>query len=156
MRHLILLSLLLCTMISLPTMAQSSDPKDKEIEALKKEIAEKQLILRMHKQGNLVPYVHFSKNSAVVENNSYDALEMLAKYIKSHPKAYVEVRAYASNDEQNVRKLCEDRTKAVIAKLVNIYNVKPSQLHAVVVGQAARLYRQEEYNRIVTFNDNNK
>lgn len=148
--------LFLLAALSLQAVAQTTTDQDAEIAALKKQIAEKQLLIRMHKQGNLVPYVHFERNSAVIGNNSYDALDMLAKYIKSHPKAYVEVRAYASGDEQNVRKLCEDRTKAVIKKLVEIYNVKPSQLHAVVVGQAAKLYAQDEFNRIVTFNDNNK
>ncbi|MCQ2244664.1 MAG: OmpA family protein [Bacteroidaceae bacterium] len=140
--------------VSMATQAQVS--KDQEIEALKKQIAEKQLIIRMHQQGNLVPYVHFDKNSATI-TNTYDAsLEMLATYIKKHPNAVIEVRSYASDDETNVKALCEARAKAVIAKLTNVYKVKPAQFRTIIVGQGAKIYEQQEFNRIVTFNDNNK
>ncbi len=140
--------------VSMATQAQTS--KDQEIEALKKQIAEKQLLIRMHQQGNLVPYVHFAKNSSAISNAGDDSLEMLANYIKKHPKAIIEVRSYASDDETGVKSLCEARAKAVITRLTTVYKAKPAQFRTIIVGQGAKIYAEAEYNRIVTFNDNNK
>lgn len=135
--------------------AEQAAAKDREIAALKKQLAERQARLRLEQPGNLMPTVYFQQNSAIVTAPNDPPIEMIANYIKARPNAIVEIRGYASMDESNPRTLCKARVDAVANELMVKYNINPQQLRIIVYGATDIFYRTPSYNRLVTFHDKN-
>ncbi|MCF0202196.1 MAG: OmpA family protein [Bacteroidaceae bacterium] len=152
---------LLMLAISMPMAAQTTyqdqlNAKDREIAELKKQLAIKQAKQKLLTAPNLMPSVLFTKNSSVINDSQMASIEMLAKYAKKNTASVIEVRAFASNDEENADLLCKKRAETVISVLSTKYKVPVHQLNAAPYGATAVLYDVTEYNRVVLFNDNKK
>ncbi|MCQ2253978.1 MAG: OmpA family protein [Bacteroidaceae bacterium] len=158
MKKLILFTLTLiisCLSVSAQSIADQAAAKDREIAALKKQLAEREARLRLEQPGNLMPTVYFQQNSSIVTSPNDPPIEMIANYIKARPNAIVEIRGYASVDESNPRTLCKARVDAVANELMVKYGINPQQLRIIVYGATNIFYKTPSYNRLVTFHDKN-
>ncbi len=84
-------------------------------------------------------------------------IEMIAQYMKNHPEAKVEIKGYASPEgsKEINQKLSEARANAVKNVLVKTYKISPARLITKGMGATDKLFKQVEFNRVATFNDNN-
>lgn len=158
MKKLILFTLTLfisCLSVSAQSLAEQSAAKDREIAELKKRLAIAEARARLEQPGNLMPTVYFQQNSSVVTSPNDPPIEMIAKYIKQRPNAIVEIRGYASMDEQNPNSLCKARVEAVANELMTKYKIDALQLRIIVYGATDIFYKTPSYNRLVTFHDKN-
>ncbi len=96
-----------------------------------------------------VRYVFFKIGSHVITPDQMPNVEMIAAYLKNHPKARVEVRGYASQDgnlEFNER-LAANRAEAVKNALVNKYKISPDRISAKGEG-IGHMFSEESWNRV--------
>ena len=68
----------------------------------------------------------------------------------------VEVRTFASQDEKNPSQLCRDRANNVMNELIGRYKVNRTQIKGLIFGPTDQLSKETGFNRVITFNDNNK
>ncbi len=135
--------------------------KDKQIADLKNALNEcnkKPVYEKPATATNLQPTVLFRQGKSVVEKSQLANIEMIAQYMKNHPDAKVEIKGYASPEgsKEVNQKLSENRANAVKDILVKTYKVDADRLEAKGMGATDKLFKQVEFNRVATFNDNNE
>ena len=134
--------------------------KDKQINDLQNALNECQKAPKYVKPAtatNLQPTVLFTVGKSKVERNQMPNIEMIAQYMKNHPDAKVEIKGYASPEgsKELNQKLSEARANAVKNILVKTYKISANRLQAKGMGATDKLFKQVEFNRVATFNDNN-
>ncbi len=141
--------------------------KDNELNAKDRRIAELQKALdecnakpkyvKPETATNLQPTVLFRQGKSVIDKAQYAPIELIANYMNNNKDANVEVRGYASPEgsKELNQKLSEDRANAVKDALVKKYKVDANRLTAKGFGATDKLFKQVEFNRVVTFNDAN-
>ena len=133
--------------------------KDKQIKDLQDALDEcnkKPKYVKPATATNLQPTVLFQQGKSNVEKSQMPNIELIAQYMKNHPEAKVEIKGYASpegNKEFN-QKLSEKRAEAVKTVLVKKYKVAADRLTTKGMGATDKLFKQVEFNRVSTFNDN--
>ena len=134
--------------------------KDKQIKDLQNALNECQKTPKYVKPAtatNLQPTVLFTVGKSKVERSQMPNIEMIAQYMKNHPDAKVEIKGYASPEgsKELNQKLSEARANAVKNILVKTYKISAKRLQAKGMGATDKLFKQVEFNRVATFNDNN-
>ena len=130
--------------------------KDKEIADLKNQLANQPKYVKPATATNLQPTVLFQQGKAVVEKSQMPNIELIAQYMKNHPEANVEIKGYASPEgsKELNQKLSEKRAEAVKKVLVKKYKIAADRLTTKGMGATDKLFKQVEFNRVSTFNDN--
>ena len=131
--------------------------KDKEIADLKNKLANQPKYVKPATATNLQPTVLFQQGKSVVEKSQMPNIELIAQYMKNHPDAKVEIKGYASPEgsKEINQKLSEQRAEAVKNILVKKYKISADRLTTKGMGATDKLFKQVEFNRVSTFNDNN-
>ena len=133
--------------------------KDKQIKELQNALDEcnkKPKYVKPATATNLQPTVLFRQGKAVVDKSQMPNIELIAQYMKNHEDAKVEIKGYASpegNKEFN-QALSEKRAEAVKNVLVKKYKIAADRLTTKGMGATDKLFKQVEFNRVSTFNDN--
>ncbi len=133
--------------------------KDKQIQDLQNALDECNSKPKYEKPAtatNLQPTVLFRQGKAVVDKSQMPNIELIAQYMKNHPEANVEIKGYASpegNKDFN-QALSQKRADAVKNVLVKNYKISADRLTAKGMGATDKLFKQVEFNRVSTFNDN--
>ena len=133
--------------------------KDKQIKDLQNALDEcnkKPKYVKPATATNLQPTVLFRQGKAVVDKSQMPNIELIAQYMKNHEDAKVEIKGYASpegNKEFN-QALSEKRAVAVKNVLVKKYKIAADRLTTKGMGATDKLFKQVEFNRVSTFNDN--
>lgn len=130
--------------------------KDKEIADLKNQLANQPKYVKPATATNLQPTVLFRQGKAVVDKSQMPNIELIAQYMKNHADAKVEIKGYASpegNKEFN-QALSQKRADAVKNVLVKKYKIAADRLTTKGMGATDKLFKQVEFNRVSTFNDN--
>ena len=134
--------------------------KDKQIKDLQNALDEcnkKPKYVKPATATNLQPTVLFQQGKSVVEKSQMPNIELIAQYMKNHPEANVEIKGYASPEgsKEINQKLSEKRAEAVKNILVKKYKIAADRLTTKGMGATDKLFKQVEFNRVSTFNDNN-
>lgn len=98
---------------------------------------------------NSVRYVFFKIGSHVITADQMPNVEMIAAYLKNHPKSKVEIKGYASPDgnlEFNER-LAQQRAESVKNALVKKYKISPDRISAKGEG-IGHMFTEESWNRV--------
>ena len=133
--------------------------KDKQIKDLQNALDEcnkKPKYVKPATATNLQPTVLFRQGKAVVDKSQMPNIELIAQYMKNHPEAKVEIKGYASpegNKDFN-QALSQKRADAVKNVLVKKYKIAADRLTTKGMGATDNLFKQVEFNRVSTFNDN--
>ena len=133
--------------------------KDKQIKDLQNALDEcnkKPKYVKPATATNLQPTVLFRQGKAVVDKSQMPNIELIAQYMKNHPEAKVEIKGYASpegNKDFN-QALSQKRADAVKNVLVKKYKIAADRLTTRGMGATDKLFKQVEFNRVSTFNDN--
>lgn len=149
-------------------LRQNLNGKDNEISAKDKQIQDLQNALEEANKApktvvsetvtNLQPTVLFRQGKTVVDKSQMGNIELIAQYMKNHPDAVVEIKGYASPEgsKEINEKISTARAEAVKNVLVNTYKIKANRLVVKGMGATDKLFKQVEFNRVATFNDNNE
>ena len=134
--------------------------KDKQIKDLQNALDEcnkKPKYVKPATATNLQPTVLFQQGKSNVEKSQMPNIELIAQYMKNHPEANIEIKGYASPEgpKELNQKLSEKRAEAVKKVLVKKYKIAASRLTTKGMGATDKLFKQVEFNRVTTFNDNN-
>ena len=133
--------------------------KDKQIKDLQNALDEcnkKPKYVKPATATNLQPTVLFRQGKAVVDKSQMPNIELIAQYMKNHQDAKVEIKGYASpegNKDFN-QALSQKRADAVKNILVKKYKIAADRLTTKGMGATDKLFKQVEFNRVSTFNDN--
>ena len=133
--------------------------KDKQIKDLQNALDEcnkKPKYVKPATATNLQPTVLFRQGKAVVDKSQMPNIELIAQYMKNHPEANIEIKGYASPEgpKELNQKLSEKRAEAVKNVLVKKYKIAANRLTTKGMGATDKLFKQVEFNRVSTFNDN--
>ena len=134
--------------------------KDKQIKDLQNALDEcnkKPKYVKPATATNLQPTVLFQQGKSNVEKSQMPNIELIAQYMKNHPEANIEIKGYASPEgpKELNQKLSEKRADAVKNVLVKKYKIAANRLTTKGMGATDKLFKQVEFNRVSTFNDNN-
>ena len=94
---------------------------------------------KLQTEGRYAFYgIHFNTNSATIQDESAETLEIISSYLQANPTINVLIVGHTDNtgDFQHNVGLSLKRAEAVVAKLTTDYGVKSSQVSAVGVGMA--------------------
>jgi len=127
--------------------------KDAQIANLNKQLMQKNVTIT-----NLQPTVIFRQGKSIIDPAQFAPIEMIAKYMESHPEARVVIKGYASPEgpELTNKQLSEERAEAVRLALIKKYGIDADRLTAIGCGVTDQLFDEIEFNRVVTFNDDTK
>ena len=133
--------------------------KDKQIKELQNALDEcnkKPKYVKPATATNLQPTVLFQQGKSNVEKSQMPNIELIAQYMKNQPEAKVEIKGYASpeGNKQFNQALSQKRADAVKNVLVKKYKIAADRLTAKGMGATDKLFKQVEFNRVSTFNDN--
>ena len=133
--------------------------KDKQIKDLQNALDEcnkKPKYVTPATATNLQPTVLFQQGKSNVEKSQMPNIELIAQYMKNHPEANIEIKGYASPEgpKELNQKLSEKRAEAVKKVLVKKYKIAAGRLTTKGMGATDKLFKQVEFNRVSTFNDN--
>ena len=133
--------------------------KDKQIKDLQNALDEcnkKPKYVKPATATNLQPTVLFQQGKSNVEKSQMPNIELIAQYMKNHPEANIEITGYASPEgpKELNQKLSEKRAEAVKKVLVKKYKIAAGRLTTKGMGATDKLFKQVEFNRVSTFNDN--
>ena len=133
--------------------------KDKQIKDLQDALDEcnkKPKYVKPATATNLQPTVLFQQGKSNVEKSQMPNIELIAQYMKNHPEANIEIKGYASPEgpKELNQKLSEKRAEAVKKVLVKKYKIAADRLTTKGMGATDKLFKQVEFNRVSTFNDN--
>lgn len=133
--------------------------KDKQIKDLQNALDEcnkKPKYVKPATATNLQPTVLFQQGKSNVEKSQMPNIELIAQYMKNHPEAKIEIKGYASPEgpKELNQKLSEKRAEAVKKVLVKKYKIAAGRLTTKGMGATDKLFKQVEFNRVSTFNDN--
>ena len=135
--------------------------KDKQIQNLQNALTEANKAPKTAVSAtvtNLQPTVLFRQGKTVVDKSQMGNIELIAQYMKNHPEAVVEIKGYASPEgsKEINEKISTDRAEAVKNVLVKNYKINADRLVTKGMGATDKLFKQVEFNRVATFNDNNE
>lgn len=105
--------------------------------------------VKVSNQLNSVRYVFFKIGSSVITKDQQPNVEMIAAYMKSHPKSKVIIRGYASKDgnlDFNI-KLAQKRAESVKNALVKGYKIASDRIDAKGEG-IGNMFEEESWNRV--------
>ena len=108
-----------------------------------------EVVKEVSNQLNSVRYVFFKIGSSVITKDQQPNVEMIAAYMKNHPKAKVVIRGYASKDgnlDFNI-KLAEKRAQSVKNALVKGYKIAADRIDAKGEG-IGNMFEEESWNRV--------
>ncbi len=94
-------------------------------------------------------YVFFKIGSSKITADQMPNVEMIAAYLKNHPKAKVQIRGYASPDgslEFNKR-LAAARAESVKNSLIKKYKIPSDRIDAKGEG-IGNMFAEESWNRV--------
>ena len=133
--------------------------KDKQIKDLQNALDEcnkKPKYVKPATATNLQPTVLFQQGKSIVEKSQMPNIELISQYMKNHPEANIEIKGYASPEgpKELNQKLSEKRAEAVKNVLVKKYKIAADRLTTKGMGATDKLFKQVEFNRVSTFNDN--
>ena len=133
--------------------------KDKQIKDLQNALDEcnkKPKYVKPATATNLQPTVLFQQGKFNVEKSQMPNIELISQYMKNHPEANIEIKGYASPEgpKELNQKLSEKRAEAVKNVLVKNYKIAADRLTTKGMGATDKLFKQVEFNRVSTFNDN--
>ena len=133
--------------------------KDRQIKDLQNALDEcnkKPKYVKPATATNLQPTVLFQQGKFNVEKSQMPNIELISQYMKNHPEANIEIKGYASPEgpKELNQKLSEKRAEAVKKVLVKKYKIAASRLTTKGMGATDKLFKQVEFNRVSTFNDN--
>ena len=133
--------------------------KDKQIKDLQNALDEcnkKPKYVKPATATNLQPTVLFQQGKSNVEKSQMPNIELIAQYMKNHPEANIEIKGYASPEgpKELNQKVSEKRAEAVKKVLVKKYKIAAGRLTTKGMGATDKLFKQVEFNRVSTFNDN--
>lgn len=100
-------------------------------------------------QYSTVRYVFYKIGSSTITSDQKPNVEQIADYLKSHPKAVVVIKGYASKDgnlDFNI-KLAQKRAESVKNMLVKTYKIKADRIKAEGQG-IGEMFDQESWNRV--------
>lgn len=136
--------------------------KDRQISDLQKALDEcnakpKQTYVKPETATNLQPTVLFRQGKSTIDAAQYAPIELIANYMKNNKNAKVEIKGYASPEgsKELNQKLSEKRAEAVKNALVKNYKIDANRLTTKGMGATDKLFKQVEFNRVATFNDEN-
>ena len=98
---------------------------------------------------NSVRFVFFRVGSYAITSDQMPNVEMIADYMKSHPKAKVVIKGYASpegNYDFNI-KLAKNRAEAVRKVLMNKYKISSERITADGEG-IGNMFEEPSWNRV--------
>lgn len=100
-------------------------------------------------QLNSVRFVFFRIGSSVITADQMPNVEMIASYLKNHPKASVEIKGYASQDgnKEFNEKLAAARAESVKKSLIKKYGIDPDRISAKGEG-IGHMFDEESWNRV--------
>ncbi len=96
-----------------------------------------------------VRYVFYNIGKSTINSDQLPNVAQIAAYLKSHPKATVSVKGYASQDgalEVNER-LANERAASVKNTLVNKYGIAANRIDATGQG-IGHMFDEESWNRV--------
>jgi OOP family OmpA-OmpF porin len=104
---------------------------------------------------NLQPTVLFRQGKSVIDKEQYRNIELISNYMKNNKGAKVTIKGYASPEGSTEfnQKLSQARADVVKNALVKKYKISADRLNAVGEGETDKLFKQVEFNRVATFND---
>lgn len=108
-----------------------------------------QVITKVENNLSSVRFVFFRVGSHTVTADQMPNVEMIADYMKSHPRSKVVIKGYASpegNLEFNI-KLAQSRAEAVKNALIKKYKVPASRITAEGEG-IGHMFDEESWNRV--------
>ena len=103
----------------------------------------------------LQPIVIFRQGKSTIDAAQYASIEMVAKYLRNHKDAKVNVKGYASpegNAELN-KKLSEARANAVKNALVKRYKIAADRITTEGMGATSEISEENDFNRVAMFFD---
>lgn len=137
--------------------------KDRQIADLQKALdacnaQPKQTYVKPETATNLQPTVLFRQGKSTIDAAQYAPIELIANYMKNNKDAKVEIKGYASPEgsKELNQKLSEKRAEAVKNALVKKYKISADRLSTKGMGATDKLFKQVEFNRVATFNDENQ
>lgn len=98
---------------------------------------------------NSVRYIFYKIGSSVITADQQPNVEMIAAYLKNHPKSKVVIKGYASPDgplEVNIR-LANQRANAVKDALMSKYRIAADRIQAEGEG-IGNMFSEESWNRV--------
>lgn len=108
-----------------------------------------QIITKVENNLSSVRFVFFRVGSHAITADQRPNVEMIADYMKNHPKSNVVIKGYASpegNYEFNV-KLAQARADAVKNVLISKYKIAASRITAEGEG-IGKMFEEESWNRV--------
>ncbi len=131
--------------------------KDKQIEDLQNALNARPKYEKPATATNLQPTVLFRVGRSTIDPAQYAPIELIAKYMQDNKDANIEIKGYASPEGSKAlnQKLSELRAEAVKKALVKKYHIAADRLTTKGMGATDKLFKQIEFNRVATFNDNN-
>lgn len=118
-----------------------------ELEACQNKAPE--VVKEVSNQYNSVRFVFFKLASSKITADQMPNVEMIADYMKDHPKSVVVIKGYASPDgnyDFNV-KLAQARAESVKNALVSKYKIDAKRITAQGEG-IGNMFEQESWNRV--------
>ena len=101
--------------------------------------------------------VRFNINSARIRNEEMVNVYNVAEWMKANPEQNVVICGYADKDtgtSSSTMALSKRRAEAVRDALVNKYGINPDRLTIDAEGSNVQPYKENNWNRIVIFNNN--
>ena len=135
--------------------AKTIDQLKADLEAAKNVKPVQQVVKQVVNNNVLQPTVIFGLGKSNVDAAQMASVAMIAKYMKNHPNARLEIKGYASpegNPELN-QKLSEKRAQSVKDVLVKRYGVAANRLEVKGMGATDELFDEIDFNRVATFTD---
>lgn len=120
-----------------------------QLQACQNQAPKVQVVKEVDNIYNSVRFVFFRIGSSAVTADQRPNVEMIADYMKNHPKSKVVIKGYASKDgnyDFNV-KLAKNRAESVKNMLVNSYKIPASRITAEGEG-IGNMFEEESWNRV--------
>ena len=124
-----------------------ADALSSELETCRNKAPE--VVKEVSNKYNSVRFVFFRIGSSVITADQRPNVEMIADYMKNHPKSKVVVKGYASKDgnyDFNI-KLAANRAESVKKMLISKYGIPADRIQAEGEG-IGQMFDEESWNRV--------
>ena len=120
-----------------------------DLEACKNRPVQKEVVKEVSNNLSSVRFVFFRIGSSKITADQQPNVEMIASFLKNHPKAKVVIKGYASQDgnlEFN-QKLAAARAESVKNQLIKKYKIASDRIVAEGEG-IGHMFEEESWNRV--------
>lgn len=120
-----------------------------DLQACKNRPVQKEVVKEVSDKLSSVRYVFFRIGSSAITADQQPNVEMIASFLKNHPKASVVIKGYASQDgnlEFN-KKLAAARAESVKNSLIKKYKIASDRIVAEGEG-IGHMFEEESWNRV--------